>query len=292
MVGLSASRFRMLYLAGFLWNILILPEAAAEAVVLEVSPGIMATAEFQQGEADSPVILILHGFLQTREFPTVVALGESLAESGMTVLRPTLSLGINRRDKSQACEAIHLHSMEMDTREVAAWVEWLHQRTGRNVTLVGHSAGSTQLLSYLSTAQAPPVDSAILISLSYFGPGRAANESPEHAALAGERLSRGALGPAEYGLDFCPNYVTSPAEYLSYYGWDKQRTLVSLEGLSIDTTVIIGEADQRIDTGWIGILRERGVKLVSVEGANHFFVQQHEFDLLDLVERILTQGEG
>ncbi len=85
---------------------------AERRVELEVAPGLTAAAAYWQGEADMPPVLIAHGFLQTREFPTVSRLAESLADFGYSVLKPSLSLGIDRRTKSLACEAIHTHSMQ------------------------------------------------------------------------------------------------------------------------------------------------------------------------------------
>lgn len=267
-------------------------QAMAEVVEIEVAPGRVATAEFHRGEADAPVVLILHGFLQTREYMTVVGLGEALAESGMTVLMPTLSLGISRRQRSLVCEAIHTHSMEKDVAEVEEWIEWLHQRTGRKVTLIGHSAGSLQLLSYLSSHDTSPVERSILISLAYFGQGRASHENPADAAIAEHRLLRGDRRPVVYGLAYCPRYISPPAEYLSYYQWNKRRTLEALAAVEVPTTVILGEEDRLVDRDWISLLRSKGISVIAVKGANHFFLQQHEFDLWYLVEEILLSSEG
>ena len=75
-------------------------QAGSARIELEVVPGITAEADYWPGEADKPAVLILHGFLQTREFPTVRRLAEALADEGYSVLTPSLTLGLNRRRQS------------------------------------------------------------------------------------------------------------------------------------------------------------------------------------------------
>jgi hypothetical protein len=44
--------------------------AGSARLSLERPSGLTAVSDYWAGEADRPAILILHGFLQTREFPT------------------------------------------------------------------------------------------------------------------------------------------------------------------------------------------------------------------------------
>ena len=109
-----------------------------------------ASAEYLVGERNKPAVLLLHGFLQTREFPTVATLARGLHDAGYTVLSPTLSLNIPNRKQSLACEAVHRHSLDDDVAEIGRWVNWLKSRGHRAIVLLGHSFGSLQLLAYLS----------------------------------------------------------------------------------------------------------------------------------------------
>ena len=54
--------------------------------------------------------------------------------------------------------------------------------------------------------------------------------------------------------------------------------------------LIIGSADQRIDKAWISALPRTGLNVHVVKGANHFFDQEHEFDLQELVEEMLLEN--
>ena len=110
--------------------------AHAEIAQLEMRPKISASAEYLVGQRDKPAVLLLHGFLQTREFPTVATLARGMHDAGYTVLSPTLSLGIPNRRHSLACEAVHHHSLDDDVSEIARWVGWLKSRGHRSIVLV------------------------------------------------------------------------------------------------------------------------------------------------------------
>lgn len=257
------------------------------SVTLQMPSGHLAEAAYWAGEPDMPAILIQHGFLQTHHFPTVRRLAGALADSGFTVLAHSLTLGIDRRTASLPCEAVHTHSMGQTREEIGAWVEWLRTSTGQKPVVIGHSAGSVNLLDYLAHTPDAPVRHSILISVTFFGHGEAAFESPEHAARARAALARNDPGLAEYALGFCHQYVTTPTAYLSYYDWNKQRSDTAFKAIDVPSTLIAGSADDRIDLEWIETLQHHGAEVRIVDGANHFFDQLHEFDLLDEIERAL-----
>jgi pimeloyl-ACP methyl ester carboxylesterase len=138
--------------------LLVFSTAASAALVqLDMRPGIPATAEYTPGDRGKPALLLIHGFLQTRAFPTIATLATGLQDAGYTVLTPTLTLNIPSRGTSLACEALHRHSLEDDVREIARWVAWLKAQGHSKIVLVGHSFGSLQALSYLSSRPDPAV---------------------------------------------------------------------------------------------------------------------------------------
>lgn len=149
---------RACYIAA-LFCVLLLPmqSALAETIEAKLPTGIIATADFRAGQPSRPAILLLHGFLQTRHAPPVSSLANTLADQGYTVLTPTLTLGINRRSKSLACEAVHAHDLESDVGEIGFWVNWLAGMGLRDIVLIGHSSGSLQILEYLVKTPSPAV---------------------------------------------------------------------------------------------------------------------------------------
>ena len=173
-------------------------------------PGITASAEYLIGERGKPAVLLLHGFLQTREFPTVATLARGLQDAGYTVLSPTLSLNIPNRAQSLACEAVHTHSLDDDVIEIARWVGWLKSQGHHSIVLVGHSFGSLQLLAYLSLKP----DAAVKGLYRHF-----ADRSPDRHDFA-PRPDRAAGRPRPHKqralvtqtLSFCKKYTVDAAK--------------------------------------------------------------------------------
>lgn len=269
--------------------LLISKPVYSEIVSLQVDEGLEATAELLRGQTDHKPLLILHGFLQTRDFFTVKRLAEALHDEGYTVLLPNLTLGVNHRRRSLACEALHTHTMEQDVSEFSLWVDWLHRQTGQRVTLIGHSIGSLMLLAYLDSVPEPPVDQVLLISLIAFAQGPIAKESDADRERAIRQLAIDPHAMFSYPLAFCDAYVTSASNYLSYLRWDGKKTLDSLNKLPLKPIVILGSEDQRLGSDWMPPLRDAGVEVIEIEGANHFFNNEYEFDLVDTIINLLQR---
>lgn len=261
--------------------------AAAETVELETAEKQTAQATYLEGDNDANPVLILHGFLQTREFPTVNRLAVALNESGYTILNPSLTLGLHKRKKSLACEAIHTHNAASDAAEIAQWVDWLTKKTGKPVTLVGHSSGTQTLLKYMAGQGNTPVNRLIFISMIHFGQSEHSYETPEMAEKARADITRGNNSLDTYALSFCKTYPTHSASFLSYYEWGREAVTSHALKIRDKLSVIIGTGDKRISGKWREQLAASGLDIIEIEKANHFFDQAHEFDLLDAIEDLL-----
>jgi pimeloyl-ACP methyl ester carboxylesterase len=241
----------------------------------EIAPGVTGVAGYTEGASDTSPVLILHGFLQTNEFPTVTRLAESLADSDYTILTPTLSLGITERRQSQSCEALHLQTLDDDVSEIAQWVNWLYHKRQREVTLIGHSAGGHVITRYLHDYPEAPVGQVILISLSYPTGSPLGADSPNPQAIV------------ENELGFCQRYPTTVKAYRSYVEWGPEQMLSEMHRIKGRLSVILGSEDKRIPPSWVDTMRKGGIRITTVEGANHFFDSAHEFDLEEVVENLL-----
>lgn len=253
--------------------------ARAEIVQMVIHPGISANAEYLPGDRSKPAVLLLHGFLQTREFRTVAALSRGLQDEGYSLLVPTLSLGIPNRKQSLACEAIHKHNMDDDVTEIARWVNWLKSRGHAQIVLVGHSYGSLQFLAYLADNPDAAVKAFVGISLVETQVG-----TSNRARLIADLERRVALNQralVRQRLSFCRTYLSTPDGLLSYVRWDQARTLATLKQSPVEARLIMGDSDELMGQGWIKALKHIQVPLVVVKGANHFMDGEYEFDLLD-----------
>jgi pimeloyl-ACP methyl ester carboxylesterase len=258
----------------------LLPTAAHAAIVQqEMRPAIQASADYLIGKRSKPAVLLLHGFLQTRNFPTVVTLARGLGDAGYTVLSPTLSLGIPNRTQSLACEAVHKHSMEDDVAEIRRWISWLKSHGHSTIVLAGHSFGSLQLLAYLSLKPDPAVKAYIGTSLVEAQVGTTAR--PTLIAQLEARVHDKQRGLVSQALSFCKKYTSTPEDLLSYVRWDQERVLAALKQSPVGVKLVMGDSDNMIGQGWLEALQHVQAQLVIVKGANHFMDGEHEFDLLD-----------
>lgn len=266
--------------------------AACAQVVLHTvnTQNIKAEAEFHQGDADKPAVLILHGFLTTNQFHTVKSMASALQEGGYTTLSPTLSLNINLRKQSVKCNAIHTHTLEEDIAEIHAWINWLKARGHHKIVLLGHSSGSQELLAYLEQHQPPEIQLAIFTSLFYLN-GTELGTLPEELDYAANALKANQHAPRKYTFLFCKkDYYATPASFLSYQKLDRAYILKQLSNLSIPSYTLMGGADKRyqdVGLNWLDELGKTPTHLTVVKGANHFFSSEYEFDLQEQLLKIL-----
>jgi len=269
------SRVRTQLAISCLLGILLTLPALSDTREMDVSAGVVGGAGYLAGSSAKPPVLILHGFLQTRNFAAVSRMTEGLGELDYTVLTPTLSLGITRRRQSESCEALHLHELDDDVAELALWVEWLHRESGQAIVIIAHSAAAHTVTRFINDHPEAPVGRLIFISPSYLKGHPLGPEPPQRGAIA------------VYALGFCPHYATTPKAFRSYVDWSPEKMLDTLERWRERVSVIIGTGDERLSPHWIQALRDKAIDISNVEGANHFFASSHEFDLLEKVEHHL-----
>jgi pimeloyl-ACP methyl ester carboxylesterase len=260
--------------------------ARAEPVEQAMPNGLVAKAEFRRGDPRQPAVLLLHGFLQTHEFPTIHSLTEGLADKGRTVLAPTLTLGVTHRSQSMACEAIHTQTMKEGVGEIATWVKWLKARHPGPIVLVGHSFGSVELLAYLSDK--PDAAVTRFIGISLIEGQVKLNPSAARQLVADLRSAAKAGEPRVFSRKFsyCNKYQATPASLASYLEWTPQRVLAASARLPVPRLYIMGGKDDRLGNGWVDMLKAHN-RVIVIPGANHFMDGEHEFDLLDAVQKEL-----
>jgi pimeloyl-ACP methyl ester carboxylesterase len=267
--------------------------SAAAVVERPLEDGTTALATFSRGHTAKPAVVVLHGFLQTRHFATVHNLTTALAGEGHTVLAPTLSLGIDRRRQSLACDAVHNHHLEQGVAEVAGWVRWLAERSAGPIVLVGHSTGGLSLLSYLEGDPHPRVSKLVAASLGTFSSWSPPLRAWEQEAKARKQAEAGRSDLDRYSIGYCAgNYVAPPAAFLSYIRWQDDQVLASIGRSPVPVEVILGSDDSHLPANWPQRLAEAGAEVRTIAGAGHFFGDLHEFAFHDMVRRCLARTGG
>ena len=282
------------FLPHFLGLVLMLPSFTAQAEIIEnpFATGLVLSAEFQSGKAHLPAIILLHGFLQTREFPTVSRLADGLTSAGYPTLTPTLSLGISRRAKSLPCEAAHRHTLEQDVAEISAWVDWLAKRHSGPIIFIGHSYGSLQGLVYASTTPHPLLQRVIALSLIDTERHPANVSVAALLAKAKSRVAKGDKRLVDFALGHCTKFTATPESYLSYADWNRKQVLDLSRKSRVPVHVVIGDEDNRMGKDWPQALSASGINVHKIKGANHFFDAEYEFDLLDLIVGMLKNSKS
>lgn len=284
-----SNRFRQLFVLSGLLMIYICQPVFAETVEARLATGTFATADFRAGKPGLPAVLLIHGFMQTREFPTVSRLADGLANAGYTTLSPTLSLGISRRSRSLACEAAHRHTLEQDVAEIAFWVNWLARRKPGSIVIVGHSYGSFQSLIYAADKPAPALRQVIALSL--VDAERQSDPRTTMVIDAKKSIARGETQLMNYTLGYCKKYIGTPQSFWSYAHWHRADILRLVRQSEVPLEVIMGGEDDRMGADWPRQLGAAGNHVQVIAGANHFFDAEHEFDVLELTISILKSGE-
>lgn len=261
--------------------------AQAATVTQKLGNGLVVRADYRKAAVGKPAVIVLHGFLQTHEFPTGYRLAEGINADGFTVLAPTLSLGVTHRQQSLACEAIHAHTMQDAVDEIGAWVRWLKKRHKGPIMLVSHSFGSVEALAYLSGKPDPAITRFIGISIIEGRLKLSAAARERLMAKLKEAVRTGTPRVVTHQFSYCPNYLATPAGLLSYLEWTPTRVLDAASHLRPRSLYIMGGQDERLGEGWVDLLAKHN-RVNIIEGANHFMDGEHEFDLLDAVLKELN----
>ena len=264
--------------------------AQASTIEEKLANGLLAQAEYVQGDTNKPVVLLLHGFLTVHTFNLIQNIHNELASNQYSALAPSLTLGINKRLTSLDCNALHLHDMEGDLKEIDWWINWLIKKGHKEIILMGHSSGAVQLTRYASTRHHKEVVKLIALSLvplnrKDHGQFTASNK------LATKMLAEKNESIGNFSLAYCVNSYSSPAKnYMSYAQWDNQHILKTLHAVSINKEIIMGSDDIPVSDSWIVDMRTTGAKVVIINGADHFFGAGAEFELYDAILAALTRN--
>ena len=256
------------------------------------SVNIEAEADYLIGDIKKPAVVIIHGFLTTNKFHTVEAMAKALQDEGFSTLTPTLTLDINKRRSSIKCNSVHTHTLEKDVLEIKEWIEWLESKGHKKIIVVGHSSGSQELLEYLDKHPSPVIRGAVFTSLFYLN-GKELGTVENEVLFAKDLIAKKETRPTKYSFLFCKNnYFATPESYLSYQKLDRSYVLSLLQNLKVPSYTIMGSADKRylsVGENWLTELENAGTNLITVDGANHFFSSEHEFDLQDHLVEIVKQ---
>jgi len=241
------------------------------------------------------VVILLHGTLMSNKVEMIVGLQKALAERGVNSLAVNLALAIDDRHGNYDCQLPHRHRQADAVDEIAAWVEWLKGQGARNITVAGHSRGGAQVALYAATNDDAAIARYILIAPAVFNAAESAQsyEASFKTKLApilaqAETLVKDGKGDtmlADTAVLYCPATSVSAASFVSYYADDGKKDAPTLvAGVKKPTLVIAAGKDTIMrDVEKLVVPEPPRVRLVTIEGADHFFLDLFLDDLTDRI---------
>jgi esterase/lipase len=256
-------------------------------ITVSLPNNVTANADYRTGEAEKPVVFLLHGFMATHNLNIIQIMADELESQGYSVIAPTLSLKINNRHSGANCDAVHTHTMESDIEEIAWWVDWLKSKNYKDIVMAGFSTGGLQVAIYLSHNNPDVIKKAVLVSPAYLA-GSPFPQAEEKAdiATAKNMLAKSENQLHEFHLSYCKgNFIAPPKVFLSYKEWTDARLLEVVQKIKVPRIAIIGGEDHRFGTKLSRQFKKIDLPVIIISGANHFFDSPYEFDFLDQFTR-------
>jgi pimeloyl-ACP methyl ester carboxylesterase len=187
--------------------------------------------------------------------------------------------------------------------DLTAWVDWLRQRAGPRIGLVGHSLGAVKCLYALAHEPALAVERVVAISpprlsYSWFCAGPERQHFLETYALAEERVAKGQPG-ALLDVQLPLAIAIAAAGYLEKYGPDERYNYLQfLASVRCPVLVTLGSVEMANNVAFrsapeaIAALGRRAgrVTVEIIAGADHFYTGVRP-DLLARVEAWLRSSE-
>ena len=168
--------------------------------------------------------------------------------------------------------------------DLAAWVDWLRQRTGPRVGLIGHSLGAVKCLYALAHDPALGVKCVVAVSpprlsYSWFCTSPEGPRFLETYALADQHVAAGEPGTLlEVKLPL--PFVIAAAGYVEKYGPDERYNFLKfLPGVPCPTLITFGSVEVENNMAFreapVAVIslgrRVSRVAVATIAGADHFY---------------------
>jgi dienelactone hydrolase len=212
---------------------------AEDRVVTLSTQGLVGLADLAEaGRATAtPIVVLIHDAQGHKDSEAIRRLRQALVERGVSVLAPTLTLGIDRRAGAIDCRLVQGRTLADMVPEVEDWVNYARTTGQRKVFVAGLGLGANLVARYLTVA--PTVVGAIFIDPH----GKAEDEhaaedyekrygAPVETILA-EAESMMATQRPDKGFDVpgflnCASARITARAFMSFYAPDPKRDTLSL----------------------------------------------------------------
>jgi pimeloyl-ACP methyl ester carboxylesterase len=245
-----------------------------------------------------PVVLMTHGTLAHRGMEIMAGLQSMFADRGISSLAINLSLGLDDRAAGMYdCATPHSHRHTDAVAEIGAWLEWLKTQGAEKVTLLGHSRGGNQTARFAAATADPVVTAVILIAPQTWSADYAAADyekrygKPLAPVLAKARglVDAGKGDTLMESVDFiyCEQTSATATAFVSYYAADADMdTPAVIPAIKAPVLVVAGTEDTAVKglpEKMEPVADGERVRLLVMDGADHFFRDLYSEDIADAV---------
>jgi pimeloyl-ACP methyl ester carboxylesterase len=280
--------------------------AQAEDISLQSADGLTLHANLELADGKTMaegLVLLTHGTLAHNKMEIIVALQDALKDRGISTLAPTLSLGISNRTGMYDCAVPHTHKHTDALVEIGQWLNWAKDNGAHDIVLAGHSRGGNQTAWFAVSHPDPAVTKVVLIAPATYNAAEAAqgfektHKRPLKDALAEAQAlvdaGKGDTMLKGMGLLYCPGSDVTAASFVSYYKPDDRMHTPNLMPLIGKPTLVIAGSEDTVVKGLIEAtqpLADAGkVKLVIIDGADHFYRDLYAEDAADAIEAFIAE---
>lgn len=246
------------------------------------------------------VMLLVHGTLAHNRLEIMRDLQALLGERGISTLAVTLSLGLPDRSGMYDCALPHRHGNAQAVAEIAAWVGWAQRQGAAKIGLLGHSRGGAQVALYAARggdALPAAVQRIVLAAPTTFDAARApadyrARFGGDFDAVLKQAQAMAAAGRGgelmqQTDFMYCPKTSVAADTFLDYHSGDGRNDAPSqLAAIRRPVLVVLAGGDEVVrdlPQKLAAARKPAGLKVVTVDAADHFFQELFGEDLADAV---------
>ncbi|HRJ54178.1 MAG TPA: alpha/beta hydrolase [Candidatus Thiothrix moscowensis] len=247
--------------------------------------------------AKDGVVLLLHGTFAHNKMEIMQALADLLKEKGYNTLAVNLSFSVDKRPSDMLdCKIEHKHKHEDAIAELDTWMNWLKEQGASKVVVLGHSRGGNQAAWYAAEKDSALLDKVVAVAPATADPDKASKEYEERykkplADILAEAQKLVDAGKGDTvmelpGLVYCENAKATANSVIGYYKTDERRNTPNLlSKIKKPMLIVMGSADEVVADlpAKLEGIKQENLKLETVEGADHFFLDLYADELADKV---------
>lgn len=247
--------------------------------------------------AKDGVILLLHGTFAHNKMEIMQSLTDLLKEKGYNTLGVNLSFGVDKRPSDMLdCTIEHKHKHEDAVAELDTWMNWLKEQGASKVVVLGHSRGGNQAAWYAAEKDSGLLEKVVAVAPATNDPDKASKEYAERyqkplADIMAEAQKLIDAGKGDTvmelpGFVYCEKAKATANAVVGYYKDDERRNTPSLlPKIKKPMLIVMGSADEVVADlpAKLEGIKQDNLKLETVDGADHFFLDLYADELADKV---------